>query len=301
MTQSPRRYPAMVAALCLLTVLFSLTACQMPSDEDFTVGELRAEPLSLHTIEVEWITGDCHVMVHDSEELYVYEETSETNADNRMRWKLENGKLTIRFCKPRLFGKTVDYDKTLYLYVPKSLLGGIESVNIETVSAHLAVKGLKAETMCLNTVSGDLTAEGLACGEGKIASVSGDVMLTACRADTLTVGNTSGNVLLAASEAIAALSVSTVSGDQAVSVPIGTRDLTLAAVSGKITALLPDEVSFALTCESVSGTVEAEESLRLTVSGDTYTRGEETLKGEITAVSGNVALKRLFLITPDEP
>lgn len=301
MTDRRKIVYTMMAALCLLTALLSLTACQMSSDEGFTAGELRTEPLSLHTIEVEWITGDCHVLAYDAEELYVYEETTETDADNRMRWKLENGKLTVRFCKPRLFGKTVDYDKTLYLYIPKSLLDGIDAVTIDAVSADLMVNDLKAETLRLNTVSGDLTAEGLSCGEGKIASVSGDIMLTTCRADTLTVGNTSGNVLLTASEATATLSVSTISGDQAVSIPVGTRDLTLESVSGNVTALIPDDASFSLTCESVSGTVEAEEGLRLAESGDIFTRGEGTLKGEITAVSGNITLKRLPLITPDEP
>lgn len=301
MTNGRKIVYTMMAALCLLMALFSLTACNMPSDEGFTVGELRTEPLSLHTVEVEWITGDCHVLVHDSEELYVYEETTETDADNRMRWKLENGKLTVRFCKPRLFGKTVEYDKTLYFYVPKSLLDGIENVTVDTVSADLTVKGLKVETMRLNTVSGDLTAEGLSCDEGEIASVSGDVMLTNGRTGTLTIGNTSGNVLLTASDAIATLSVSTISGNQAVSVPIGTRELTLASVSGNITALIPDDLTFSLTCESVSGTIEAEESLRLAVLGDTFTRGEGALKGEITAVSGHITLKRLSLITPDEP
>jgi len=301
MTKRITLFRCIAATLLLLTTFFSLTSCQMPSDEGFTVGELRAEPLSLNTIEVEWITGDCHVLVHDSEELYVYEETTETDSDNRMRWKLEDGKLTIRFCKPRLFGKTVAYKKTLYLYVPRSLLDGIESIDIEAVSSDLTVNGMRAGKVSLNTVSGDLTAEGLSCKEGKIASISGDVMLTNCRADALSVGNTSGTVRLTASDAITDLSVSTVSGDQAITVPLGTRTLTLASVSGNMTAALPDELTFALTCESVSGTVQAEESLRLAVSGDTYTRGNGTLKGEITSVSGKVTLNRALPVVTDEP
>lgn len=296
-----RLFGSLTALLLLLTATCFLASCRMPTDEGFTVGQLRVEPLSLKAIEVEWMTGNCQILVHDSEELYVYEETTETNADNRMRWKLEDGKLTVRFRKPRLFDKAVSYEKTLYLYLPRHLLNGIQSVNVTSISSHLTAKDLKAETLRLNTVSGDLTAVGLSCDEGEVVSVSGDVMVTGCRADVLTVGNTSGNVQLNASNAIAALSVSTVSGDQDVSVSLGADDLILASVSGEITALLPDELAVTLTCASDSGLVKVEENLRLTLSGDTYTRGDGGLTGSITTASGNVTLKRLLLISPDEP
>ncbi len=282
-----------IMTLAILVLSFmGLSAC-IASDQGFTVGELCTTPLLLREIEVEWITGNCYVFIHDSDELYAYEKTDEADTDHRMRWELKDGKLTIRFCKPRLFGQTVSYQKTLYLYLPKSLLAGMEYIKIATVSANLTVEGLETEQLDLTTVSGVLAVQDVSCQSGKMASVSAEMTVENCHADVLTIANVSGNVVLTDCDALQSLTVSTVSGDQTVAIPLGCRELSLDSVSGNLAAKLPDALSFAITCMSESGTVSAEESLCLAISGGTYTRGDGGLTGEITAVSGNIMLQHL--------
>ena len=159
----------------------------------------------------------------------------------------------------------------LVLQVP--LLADLE---VETVSADIAVSGVASRELELESVSGNVTANG-APARGKIGSVSGDIRL-AMNCPRLRVETVSGNVvtqgrlngeitlesvsgdirLNTLGERVRKLSASSVSGDMTLSAGLADDgEIRLESVSGDLSLQLPANLSAEVSGESFSGALSA--------------------------------------------
>lgn len=145
--------------------------------------------------------------------------------EHRLYWRVRDDTLEIQFVAPGVYRRLPD--KALHLTLPDA----VSSLDIETVSADLAVSDLPAATLNFETVSGDGDIRG-SYASMQWESVSGDLEFRG-RA--------------------ASVRVSTVSGDAKLALTEAPNTLTAEAVSGDVTLFLPDARGFTVRYDTVSG------------------------------------------------
>ena len=58
----------------------------------------------INRIEIKWVSGTVNVVAYDGDDIVFDEESSRTlDEDNKMRYRIEDGKLSIQFFKSRIF------------------------------------------------------------------------------------------------------------------------------------------------------------------------------------------------------
>jgi DUF4097 and DUF4098 domain-containing protein YvlB len=194
----------------------------------------------------------------------------------------------------------------LRLLVPATV-----SVQAESVSADLTVRGLNGNSLVLGTVSGDLTAEART-QRLEVESVSGDISFAGAtpRASVETVSGeidlhgiegevaistVSGDVSMAGSR-IARGRFETVSGDLQLSLDLVERGrLNAESMSGDVQLRLPAAQQAEYTAQSYSGVIQSDFGQ---VSGNShgpgqslsFQQGENGATIQVESFSGNVTI-----------
>ena len=96
---------------------------------------------SVTDLEIVWLVGDITVIPSDTEEIKITEDYSGDDEDLRLRWLLKDGKLTIQFRKPVIFGKAHAVSKNLTVTIPAAVLEAMDEVEITTVSGDVTFTG----------------------------------------------------------------------------------------------------------------------------------------------------------------
>lgn len=165
-------------------------------------GELTLEQTTaLQGLKIEWLGGKVEVRYYDGDTLR-FSEPEGLDEDERLRWKMENGTLTILPCKSSFFSSFVCGEKTLEIQIPKSLFytdfldSSVSSVlfpgtsnralnlDIQTVSADIFLEGLQLNALSVKSASGNCRME----------DASDDVL--SAWVDSLEVELTSGSLTL---------------------------------------------------------------------------------------------------------
>lgn len=162
-------------------------------------------------------------------------EASDQRLDSKscLSYQIEDGKLTIRY----IAGLRTDAAKDLTVFLPESLKGTLEELDVETASAEVLLEDVRVEKLDVETVSGTCSLMDGACGEADLSTTSGDIFVDGWESRSWDVETVSGYVVL--------------------SPTIFPQELDMETTSGDIDLFLPASDSFALKWKTVSGQLDS--------------------------------------------
>lgn len=233
-------------------------------------GEESFSPAEVKRLDLGWISGSVRIET-GGERVTLKESCAQPlKEDQKLCWKLENGTLSVRFCKAvqtRLTGKD------LVVLVPAGWTA--ESATVDATSADLTLRALRVEgPLTLGATSGDVLCENCRCGDLDAGSTSGSVELRGVDCSRLTLGATSG-MLSAEDCRCDSLEAGTTSGR--IRLCCDAKSITVTSTSGDIRCEgVP--AGCGVECGATSGTVKLSLSgsadgqrIRIdTTSGDVY-------------------------------
>ena len=235
--------------------------------ENYSVGSFESDE-KIDSVEINWQSGKVTVVAYDGKTLKCTESESE-NDNRKMRWLIEDGKLTVQFSKPNLWlGIGSNGKKELAVYIPRDFLPLTE--------------------VRVNNVSSDVSADSIECADLVIDNVSGELSVSNAECDMLCVDTVSGDVDAAGS--VATLEFETVSGNLKLNDGIMPSRVDFDSVSGNAILCMPEGDGFAAKFDSVSGGFECDFP---TVKNDgKYVFGDGSGIYSFESVSGNITVKK---------
>ena len=126
-------------------------------DSGYSVGNGMSSE-SITAISVEWIAGSVTVVPSEENEIYITEDYAGGDRDLTLRWKIEDGELSVKYRAPAwIVHQTVD--KNLTLAIPAAMLEAMHEVELEGVDCDVRYEG-NADELSLDVVDGDMTVQG---------------------------------------------------------------------------------------------------------------------------------------------
>lgn len=231
-------------------------------------GGSVTEPIN--AVEVHWVSGKIDIAVYDGEATVISENEIE-DEDYKLRYRVENGKLTVHSEKSGFsFGVIKKPKKELTIKIPRTYAEGLKELKINSVSAEIDIKGIAVlETAEIDTVSGRVTAENLTAASLECDTVSGDIK-AAGAIERFDLDSTSGSAQITTSVPLKTLETDTVSGD--------------------VTLTLPENSGFSLEFDTVSGDLDSE--LPLAKKNGKHICNDGTAKFEADSTSGDFTIKK---------
>jgi len=220
---------------------------------EYTGGELRFPCQDASKIDIQWVSGTVFVQCWSGEEVLV-QEYAYTPLNERTAMSCQtdgNGKLSIRYRERLDLLDSVKGSKWLTVLVPDGLL---DSLNIETASAGALLTGLETGELSASTVSGEISANGCYVRSARLSSTSGDVSWSGGEAIQLEGSTVSGDVWLNLEGRTEAARLATTSGDMWLNLEDeAAQSITVESVSGDVALSLPYGLGFSLDYGTVSG------------------------------------------------
>lgn len=268
----------------------------------------------IRNLEINWPNGSVTVTVTNdgnADALNIRETASDGSTpeeEDALRWKLDNGKLPVRYARPRHFTVASSRGKALEIRILTAWLENIQALRVSAVSADVDVNlperigALSVETVSGNTrVNGDFeevnidTTTGVTTFSGSADllnadSVSGRVDISMIRtAHAVEVDTTSGDVSVSGSAE--ELELDTVSGDMDVMLTDAVRSVQVDTTSGELRLTLPSDIpGFTAKLDSVSGDIEID-GFAVTGRRDTRLYGNGSARIEMDSVSGGMVIR----------
>lgn len=229
-------------------------------------GSYVVSALDIQEIEIDWVAGAVFIEAWDGEDLQ-FSENSTVSLDEttRLYYQVKGGKLSIRYSEKEL--RSFKGSKQLCLYVPQSLAGSLEELEVDTTSTDVYITRVDAGKLSLDTTSGSFIVEG---NYGKVSAdtTSGNVDLTG-NIREVEFDSTSGSLTVIKNQQLVELDADTVSGDVGLS--------------------LPKDTGLTVTFDTVSGLLDSG-GFTLTRTGSRYICGNGACVINVDSVSGNVWL-----------
>ncbi len=142
---------------------------------EYSVGDASVEAV-VTELEINWLEGDVTVIPSETDQISVSENYTGENDDLRLRWRVEDGKLTVQYRKSTWFGTSRSVRKDLTVAIPSAMLEAMDEVEITTVSGGVSYTG-NADELTLDAVAGDFTVNG-DIGELEMRAVQGKITFT---------------------------------------------------------------------------------------------------------------------------
>lgn len=226
---------------------------------------------SLEKLTVDWLSGSVTIELVDGDAIR-FVETGRGNEripeQDALRYGVSGCTLRIQACKKNHLDKLPEKD--LVVFLPRSLAGDLETLDLNSVSASIYGDSLSAREIRVNTVSGACTLPNLSADKVNVGTVSGAMEITyasvgslrvdsisgPCRVGgvigTLKLGTVSGH-LHAACAAAETVSCNSVSGKIELVFTSCPRTLTADTTSGDVSIALPLNADCRIELETVSG------------------------------------------------
>lgn len=238
----------------------------------YSVGNAAFEG-SVTEIDIDWVGGDIAIVPTDESVVRIEETYAGDNEDLRLRWKVENGRLSIKYRKSyRLIGASdPSTAKDLTVRVPRAMLDALEEVDLDVVGSAVTFTGRTSE-LEFDGVNGSLTISGHV-GELNLDHVEATLDFTG----TLGHGDLDGVELHATMRLDAA------------------KSLDIDGVDHEVTLYLADTITgFRVSRESLGGDtiVEGFDNVTAPVSG-TRRWGDGSLVIESDGVDAKLTIKKL--------
>lgn len=234
-----------------------------PETGNYKSGEAVVAVSEVSVVELDWIAGQITVQLWDEDTVSVSESGS---GKHPMKWQLENGRLTVRYCETGIAANLEQKD--LLVQLPRDADHLQLSISTVSASADLACGAL--QSLRFDSTSGDLT------GEAQCGSFAADT--------------TSGNVNFSGAAGEAELD--TVSGMFSMNLTDTLRELSFDSVSGDLELTLPETLGFEVEWDTVSGEFRHEHSLqRSDDDGWSFYGSSGFAEIEIDTTSGDAQLR----------
>lgn len=214
---------------------------------------------------------------YDGEDIKVSETgRGELKEEERMRYKLEDGILSLRFASAD--ARDVQA-KSLTVLIPKDM--ELSEFSVRAVSAETCVDGLD---ICgyaeFDSVSGNILAERLNTVGLRLENVSGSSEVSGS-VGRVKANAVSGRIKLDITDCSGEVNVETVSGSVKLSLGECPCKLDVQTVSGGVDILLPEDSLFALDFDTTSGRCDSEFG----------NRKDADASFEVETVSGNLTIE----------
>lgn len=224
----------------------------------------------ISSAEVNWVSGKIDISVYDGETVEI-SETAIEDEDYKLRYKVENGKLTVHSEKSGFsFGIISRPKKELTVKIPRAFAENFSELKINSTSAEIRINGLTvSQSVEVDTVSGKVTAENLTAASLECDTVSGDIK---------------------ASGAIESFDLDSTSGSAEITTSVPLKKLETDTVSGDVTVIIPENSGFELEFDTVSGDIDCEFPLSKKNGKHIYADG--SAKFEADSTSGDFTVKK---------
>jgi len=252
---------------------------------------------SVSQIKIDWVAGSVDIRVGEGDEITFYETANRALTDaQKMRYTLSgSGQLSIKYCADleNVFDwfNNLNYNmpsKALVITVPASMLGSLDRLVIDVVSAEVTVDGAYATDMDINSVSGGVEALNLTCSTLDLGSTSGRIVTENCVADEVDVNAVSGNIRL--SGTFNDIKTENVSGDTSITCANVPEKISADGVSGNVTLKLPETAGFTAKLDSVSGGLSC--AFPGTLSDKMVVVGDGSASYRFNTVSGSIRIEQ---------
>ncbi len=231
-------------------------------------GEYAVSAAGISEIKVDWISGSVMIEQSDGDDICFFEISGvELDERTRLYYTVEDGELEIHFSEKGL--KDFRGTKDLVVYVPQSLSGSLEELEVDVTSGDVIITNVDAGKLSLDTTSGNCEIFGNY-SSVEADTVSGQVSLIGCFRE-VEFDSTSGDLYFQGDGQISSLEADTISGD--------------------IWLGLPTD-SFTVRFETVSGSLD-QGSYKLTRSNGErlYTSGKGECRIQVDTVNGSLYLQ----------
>ncbi len=270
---------------------FSIGGTSMISykdEERYTAGGSTVSAGDIHSMDINWTSGSVTVKAGSGKDIRFYEQEDNSLSENeKLRWLVSDGKLTIQFCKSGLKGANFFKNitgKNLVVEVPSGT--SLDDFSLDCVSASADVSGFDSDNFDLDSVSGGVMISGVNCSNVNIDSVSGRLELTDFSADSLEMDTTSGKVSV--SGVFSSVDIDTVSGSIAATLSKCPDSFDADTISGSVTLTVPANSGFTADLSTVSGSKKCE--IPAAINGNTYVCGSGSSDINICTTSGSISI-----------
>ncbi len=281
-----------IFAVCLMfSGCATKTAYTYDGAENYLSGNVAFDISEVHTIDVDWISGNVNVEVVDDIECLSVEETSRYTIleDEALRYKLgDDGVLIIKFRASNKKKVNLTKEKDLTIKLPKAKF--IKSnLIINSVSADVYVNRVETTKIRVSNISGEITIINSRASITEVNNVSGEIKLKNSVLYGASATSTSGDII-ATELTTETIDVENVSGN--VSMEVDTTPLSIDAetVSGNIDLKFINDKGFTAEFKSASGSFNSGFETVLTNGKYVYLDGSYNY--EFETVSGNVTINK---------
>lgn len=247
-------------------------------DDAYTVGGGSTQT-AITEIDVDWLDGEVNILPSDGESVEIKEDYNGEDADYRLRWRVENGQLSVKHQAPYwLFGILGGSHptKNLTILVPTAMLENMDEVSVESVEADVTYTG-NARALSLDAVEGSLTVTGTI-GDLDMDSVDGDLTFRGSL-ERLDMDGVEGSAVLYLDQA---------------------GDINVDGVEARVTLHLGEAITgFRLTCDGIGSRTQVEGFEDIRRDGNNISWGDESLTIDVDGVSPSVTVERMD--TPTAP
>lgn len=237
---------------------------------EYSVGDASVKA-AVTELEINWLEGDVTVIPSETDQISVSENYNGEDDDLRLRWRVEDGKLTVQYRKSTWLGTSRSVRKDLTVAIPAAMLEAMDEVEITTVSGGVSYTG-NADELTLDAVAGDFTVNG-DIGELEMHAVQGKITFT-------------GSVRTAEVECV----------DTAVTMNLHmAASLSFDQVDGDVVLYLSDEIKgFSAEVEALGGEITADGFDGMKNMNDENARwGDGSLRVRVEGVGAKLNIKKL--------
>ena len=247
-------------------------------------------------IKIDWVSGNIKFIVGTSSDIVFYESSYRDLTDaQKMRYAISSsGTLQIRYCQnlDNIFNWfSLDQNmpsKDLVVEVPAALIGTLQDIEIDAVSAAVELNGVYGKEIEVDTVSGRIYCVNIDVNDLEVDSTSGAIVCEDSSADSVSVDNVSGSIQL--SGTFDKIDVDTVSGETKLNCVTIPSRIEADGVSGSISISLPENAGFTASLDSISGSISSD--FPGMIGEDRITVGDGSANFRVNTVSGSLHINK---------
>lgn len=274
--------------------------------EDVSLGNGLIDPTGIKKLVVDWPYGDVRIIGTDSDYIEIREENvPEGNSDHRLRYRVRNDTLNVKYAKT--WSAFAEIDKDLFIYLPSDI--DLSKITINQVEGSITVSNLSTTVFELYTTTSTVSISSVVCSSCRMEASSGSVYFQYCTfgkyvADTVASGitvlsstfgsfvsNTTSGAVLITNSAVSKFECNTVGADITLDSTVMPDDIDIETVSGAVLLTIADGKGFGLAYSSVSGDLKCDD-FNTVLSLGRFVYGDGSASYDITTVSGRIIIKK---------
>lgn len=263
---------------------FGLSGYRYEDADKYLVGGFTlsgADAADIRHIDIDWPAGNITLDIGEDE--MIVEEDSGLDSDSMLRYKIEDGCLTIKYRKSGFYFFNSVGEKDLTVTIPKEL--ALDELKISLTAGDLNTNGVGAEKITVENVSGEAVLDGVSAVEVKLETVSGDFNLSGANISELDAETVSGGVKLSGS--VKNLKYESVSGNLRAEFDNAPDSIDINTISGGADIFLPVGTGLTVSRDTVSSHVSVYGDR---IDGDGISAGDGVVRVDIESVSGDVSI-----------